>query len=159
MHGTSEMWILKLEPSEYVKSRNGHLSPRVSLCDGLDTPSKRTAAMKEQCERWRDTLIFSDVCGLTKWRGEMYPVYADPFGTHDHPLQCGTELSLNHLFELERSACALLGIVTYGVHMSIYDDIFDKEGGKAVRVWVPRLKARPHKADVSMLCSYEHCQV
>jgi len=64
-HGTSEMCILKLDPSEFVKSRNGHLSPRVSLCDGLDTPSKRTAAVKELCERFRDTLIFSDVCGLT----------------------------------------------------------------------------------------------
>ncbi len=137
-HGTPEMWILKLDASEYLKSRNGHAFPRVSLCDWLDTPSKRTAAMKELCERWRDIVIFSDICGPTKWRGEMYPVYADPFGIRDHPLQCGTELGLNYSFELERSACALFGIVTYGVHMSIYDEIFDEEGGKAVRVWVPR---------------------
>lgn len=136
--GVPESWSLKLDSSEYVKSRKGDLGPRVSFCGWLDIPSKRTAAMKELCERWRDSAIFSDVCGPTKWRAEMYPVYADPFSIHDHPNQCGTENGLNYSFEMERSACALFGIVTYGVHMNIYDEVFDENGSKSVRVWVPR---------------------
>jgi hypothetical protein len=67
----------------------------------------------------------------------MYPVYADPFGVHDHPDNGGKEENLNYAFEMERSACALFGVVTYGVHMSIYDEIVQTDGSKAMRVWVP----------------------
>ncbi|KAH7919390.1 hypothetical protein BV22DRAFT_1023067, partial [Leucogyrophana mollusca] len=38
----------------------------------------------------------------------------------------------NYAFDLERSACALFGVVTYGVHMTIYRD--DDDG---VKIWVP----------------------
>ncbi|EPQ50852.1 LOC733379 protein-like protein [Gloeophyllum trabeum ATCC 11539] len=40
---------------------------------------------------------------------------------------------------MERSACALFGVVTYGVHMTVYEE--DERG---VRVWVPtRAKSKP----------------
>lgn len=56
---------------------------------------------------------------LSKWRDELYPVYG-----------LGGEL----LFSMERSASALFGIVTYGVHMTAYTK--SKEG--EMKIWVPR---------------------
>ncbi|KAF9484087.1 nudix hydrolase 20 [Pholiota conissans] len=125
--GVQELWALNLDASE---------PSRASFRAYLDTPSKRTAAMKELCERWRDTGLFPDVCGPKKWRAEMYPVYADPLGVHDHPLLAGYEDGLNYAFEMERSACALFGVVTYGVHMSIYEEIVE-DGRTSLRIWVP----------------------
>ena len=136
-NGTPELWSLRLEPPNYITLRNGTLGRSASFRNWLDTPAKRTAAMKELCERWRDTGLFSDVCGPTKWRAEMYPVYSDPFGIHDHPLVAGREEGLNYAFEMERSACALFGIVTYGVHLSIYDEVVGDDGQRHLRVWVP----------------------
>ncbi|CAA7266276.1 unnamed protein product [Cyclocybe aegerita] len=135
--GLQELWSLRLEPSDFVPLKNGTVGPSVSFKAWLDTPAKRTAAMQELCERWRDTGLFSDVCGPTKWRSEMYPIYADPFGLHDHPLIAGHDAGLNYAFEMERSACALFGLVTYGVHMSIYDEIAQEDGQRSLRVWVP----------------------
>jgi hypothetical protein len=137
--GITETWALRLEVSEYTVSKTGHSGPSVSFRGWLDTASKRTAIMKELCERWRDTALFPDVCGPKKWRAEMYPVYADPFGLHDHPnLNPGSdETRLNYAFEMERSACALFGVVTYGVHMSIYEEIVQENGQKQLRIWVP----------------------
>ncbi|KAF8902550.1 nudix hydrolase 20 [Gymnopilus junonius] len=136
-NGAPQLWSLRLEPYEYITLRNGAYGPSASLRNWLDTPSKRTGAMKELCERWRDAGLFSDVCGPTKWRSEMYPVYSDPFGVHDHPLITGHEEGLNYAFEMERSACALFGIVTYGVHLSIYDEVVAEDGQRRLRVWVP----------------------
>jgi len=137
-NGELEMWLLRLDSSEYVVSQTGIPGPSVSFRTWLDTPAKRTRAMKELCERWRDAGLFPDVCGPTKWREEMYPVYADPFGLHDHPSRTGRDGDLNYAFEMERSACALFGIVTYGVHMSIYDEVVQEDGCKSIRVWVPK---------------------
>ena len=135
--GKQELWILRLDHSEHTILRSGLSGPSGCLRNFLDTPSKRTAALKELCERWRDTELFSDVCGPKKWRAEMYPVYADPFGVHDHPLIAGHEVGLNYVFEMERSACALFGLITYGVNMSIYDEIMQDDSQSSVRVWVP----------------------
>ena len=66
-----------------------------------------------------------------------HSVYADPFARHDYttPEQWDApdSSSLNFVFDLERSACALFGIVTYGVHMSAFEESTD---GK-LRIWVP----------------------
>jgi hypothetical protein len=103
---------------------------RVSFSARLDTPCGRTDAMAEMLLRWRDVEdAFPDVVGHRKWRGELYPVFADPFGQH-HGAQDG---SGNFLFAMERSACALFGVVTYGVHMTVYEGL-----GPDVKVWVPR---------------------
>ena len=108
---------------------------RVSLRSWLDTPTKRTEAMKELCERWRDTDIFPDVCGPRKWRSELYPVYRDPFGVRDHP-STSNDANLNFAFEIERSACALFGIVTYGVHMSAFQER-EVDDARCLYLWVP----------------------
>jgi len=106
---------------------------RVSFASWLKTPAERTNAMKVLCERWRDTGLFKDTIGPDKWRSEMYPVYRDPFGVHDNV--AGEEIvddNLNFAFEMERAAAALFGIVTYGVHMTIYHDSAD-----GMKIWVP----------------------
>ncbi|KAF9467223.1 nudix hydrolase 20 [Collybia nuda] len=125
--GKPELWnILSLDAT-----------PRVAFQPWLDTPTKRTVAMAEMCERWRDSRLFDDVCGPKKWRNERFPIYADPFGARDYPGHTAPGKSLNFVFELERSACALFGVVTYGVLMSIYKEL-EVNGQKTLRVWVPR---------------------
>ncbi|KAG7095702.1 hypothetical protein E1B28_006416 [Marasmius oreades] len=111
--------------------------PRVTFQAWANGVAKRTAALKELCERWRDTGLFSDICGPTKWRAEMYPVYRDPLAVHDYPApgQGEEEMgNLNYAFEMERSACALFGVVTYGVHMSAF---MRDVKGVGLRIWVP----------------------
>lgn len=107
---------------------------RVSFSPNLSNPDLRTAAMKELCERWRDAGIFEEQIGPKKWRQELYPVYRNPFGVQDKAAlgDDPTEDSGNFAFEMERSACALFGVVTYGVHMTIYAE---EEGG--MKIWVP----------------------
>ncbi|KAE9392622.1 nudix hydrolase 20 [Gymnopus androsaceus JB14] len=108
----------------------------ISFASWANTPSKRTEAMKELCERWRDTGLFPDVCGPKKWRAELYPVYKDPFGPHDAPLDSDES---NFAFDMERSACALFGVVTYEVHLTIYQEIESetKPEGRELKIWVP----------------------
>ncbi|KAF8654798.1 hypothetical protein AX16_003367 [Volvariella volvacea WC 439] len=129
--GTPELWFIsEEEPKRWV-----------SFAKWVDTPSKRTEAMRELCERWRDCELFEDVCGPKKWRNENYPVYKDPFGVHDYPHDDVDEKTLNYAFEMERSACALFGVVTYGVHMSIYEFV---PGEQAIKLWVPtRARTKP----------------
>lgn len=128
--------------SENVRSRENSSEElwsisekRVSFRSWLDSHVKRTDAMKELCERWRDTELFPDVCGPKKWRSEMYPVYRNPFGVRDHP-STSHNAELNFAFEMERSACALFGIVTYGVHMSMYQER-EVDGARRLYLWVP----------------------
>jgi len=136
--GQPEVWNLQIDEEHHRKLSNGRsIGPCVSFSASIDTPAKRTAVMKELCERWRDEERFPDVCGPKKWRNEMYPIYADPFGAHDHPDNNPEGKPLNYVFEMERSACALFGVITYGVHMSIYEEDVDERGSKIVRVWVP----------------------
>lgn len=67
---------------------------------------------------------------LKGWRNEMYPVFG-PSG--------------EFLFEMERCASALFGIVTYGIHATCY-----VEGEKGLRFWVPR-RARTKQTYPGML--------
>ncbi|KAF7313031.1 Thiamine pyrophosphokinase [Mycena kentingensis (nom. inval.)] len=121
-------------PNAYDIPGLGDQTGRISFHASIDTPAKRTAAMKAICEGWRDGGVYPDIIGPGKWRNEMYPVYRDPFGVHDYPSAAGFDAdAFNYAFEMERSACALFGVVTYGVHMSAFQE---NEGGK-LKVWVP----------------------
>ncbi|EGO01178.1 hypothetical protein SERLA73DRAFT_167310 [Serpula lacrymans var. lacrymans S7.3] len=135
---TPEAWLFHPTPS----------TARVSFADWVDTPSKRTAVLKELCERWRDSGLFPEVIGPRKWREESYPVYRDPFGVHrphDARAEGGESGDPeseggNYVLDLERSACALFGVVTYGVHMTIYQEAgrgSRELGGGGTMVWVP----------------------
>jgi 8-oxo-dGTP pyrophosphatase MutT (NUDIX family) len=59
---------------------------------------------------------------LDKWRDELYAVY-------------GRNKEL--LFEVERSASPLLGVVTYGVHLTAFVRTED-EGEERLKIWIPR---------------------
>ncbi|KAI0942878.1 hypothetical protein AcW1_002649 [Taiwanofungus camphoratus] len=135
----------------------------VSFAASLTASAQRTRVMKEMCERWRDEGLWAGVIGPRKWRGEMYPVYRNPFGVHDAPSdddddddEAGAVLGAggaprgrtadadsgggqrNYAFMMERAACALFGVVTYGVHMTIYADERGGDGPPATcRIWVP----------------------
>ncbi|KAJ7732778.1 NUDIX hydrolase domain-like protein [Mycena maculata] len=115
------------------------LRTKISFHASIDTHSKRTAVMQEMCARWRDTGLFPDIIGLKKWRSEAYAVYRDPFGIHDYPGGSDAEAdeNLNFAFEIERAACALFGIVTYGVHMSMYQEVENAMGQKGLKIWIP----------------------
>lgn len=67
---------------------------------------------------------------LDKWRGELYPVYGR-----------GREL----LFNVERSASPLFGVVSYGVHLTAYT----KKNGQLM-IWTPR-RARTKQTYGGML--------
>ncbi|KAF2272978.1 thiamine pyrophosphokinase-related protein-like protein [Westerdykella ornata] len=79
----------------------------------------------ERSEAVRQTLLALRKTGhfkvLEKWRDELYAVY-------------GRNKEL--LFRVERSASPLLGVVTYGVHMTAYVRVPEEEGG--MKIWIPR---------------------
>ena len=104
--------------------------------------------MKELCERWRDTGLFEDAIGPRKWREEMYPVYKNPFWLHDNE-HADTG---NYAFEMERSACAVFGVVTYGVHMTIYEDSVEE----GLRIWVPT-RAKNKQTYVYLFWEHRFC--
>jgi len=108
--------------------------PYISFAPSIDSYAKRSAVLKELCERWRDQGKFADIIGPRKWRDELYSIYADPFGKHDYPAEDETLAEdANYVFRMERSACALFGVVTYGVHMTIYKETVDGD----LDIWTP----------------------
>jgi hypothetical protein len=80
--------------------------------------SKRAAATAEY---WRTNQDFKVLSG---WRSELYPVY-------------GPKNEL--LYSIERSASSLLGVVTYGVHMTAY--VRSPESSHGMKIWIPRRAA------------------
>jgi len=122
----------------------------VSFAASLDRPHKRSLAMTELCERWRDGGLWPDQIGPAKWREESYPVYRNPFGRLDAPKEETPDLddTRNYAFKMERSACSLFGVVTYGVHMTVYHDDTPESTAPRIegqdfsvprcRIWVPK---------------------
>ncbi|KAI9713151.1 MAG: hypothetical protein M1820_001136 [Bogoriella megaspora] len=89
------------------------------------TPEERSAVIAATTTAMRQTGHFDVLKG---WRNELYPVY-------------GKEGEL--LFNMERAASALFGIVTYGVHMTAYTRTASAGSGSSVaaseiKIWVPR---------------------
>lgn len=89
---------------------------------------------QERSQAIEQTLLALKTTGhfkvLEKWRDELYAVYGK-----------GKEL----LFNVERSASPLLGVVTYGVHLTAY---VRKDG--ELRIWIPR-RARTKQTYSGML--------
>ncbi len=98
----------------------------LTLTEGSDAAS-RSAVIEKTLLAMRSTGHFKV---LDKWRGELYAVY-------------GREKEV--LFNVERSACPLLGVVTYGVHLTAY---VRTEG--ELKIWVPR-RARTKQTYAGML--------
>lgn len=66
---------------------------------------------------WRENNVFAVLQG---WRDEQYTIY-------------GTEGSI--LFTLERAACGLFGLATYGAHLNAYIPATSEE---PLKMWCPR---------------------
>lgn len=86
-----------------------------------NTEAERSAKAEATVNYLREKKEFKVLSG---WRNELYPVY-------------GPENKL--LFNVERSATPLLGVVTYGVHMTVY--IRDPASSHGIKIWVPRRAA------------------
>ena len=80
-----------------------------------DIVEHRSRILAEYLWNTRETETFRVLDG---WRNELYPVY-------------GPNREL--LFSMERAASALLGIVTYGVHMTAYT-----QTANGMKIWAPR---------------------
>ena len=120
---------------------------RICFAPHLSTKKMRSAVIKKLCEGWRDGgVLFQDVMGPRKWRNELYSIYENYLGPHvvndpklSHPHSEGLDANTqaagkaNHVFDIERSAAALFGLVTYGVHMTVYE----KDDDGIVRLWTP----------------------
>jgi len=127
-------------------------------------PAARTIALTETLDRWRADAnagegvgcAFAGVMAGKRWRGEWYDVYVAPNGAlrtdgrdpltlpevapaPESVLSSGS----GYAFSMERVACKLFGVVTYGVHMTVYEQQNGDIGVDAntVRVWVPRRAA------------------
>jgi hypothetical protein len=102
----------------------------------LDTPETRSRAIGDLCWRWYNDGLFAEVIGGRLWRAELYPIYKNPFVPH-----VSVEVGLaNKVFEMERAACALFGVVQYGVHLTIYHPEVkgaDNEVKEEMKIWVP----------------------
>ena len=135
-----ENWNLCVQPGTSTIER-------ICFAPHLFTRETRSAVIKTICEGWRDGgVLFQDVMGPRKWRDELYPIYENYLGPHvvKHPklsyphsegLAADTQAAgeKNHVFDIERSAAAAFGLVTYGIHMTVYE----KDDDGAVRIWVP----------------------
>jgi hypothetical protein len=127
------------------------------------SPAARTHALAETLERWRanankgdgdDAGTFAEVIGGSRWRSEWYDVYLAPGGAlrtdsrdpltlvevPTRPESSGSGYDA-YVFSMERSACALFGVVTHGVHMTVYEQKGDVDGEIPMRVWVPKRAA------------------
>jgi hypothetical protein len=82
------------------------------------TEAQRSALVAATTAYWKEKKTFAVLDG---WRDELYPVYGP-----------GNEL----LFSVERSASTLLGVVTYGVHMTAF--VRDEGSSYGIKIWVPR---------------------
>ncbi|KAF1347137.1 NUDIX hydrolase domain-like protein [Delphinella strobiligena] len=101
------------------ENRNLTLTLGDNEVDRSDVVAATTAAMRE-------TGHFNILKG---WRNELYPVYGP-----------GPKKEL--LFSIERAASALFGIVSYGVHLTAYTYVKNKETEeKELKLWTPRRAA------------------
>ncbi|KAF2459245.1 thiamine pyrophosphokinase-related protein-like protein [Lineolata rhizophorae] len=94
----------------------------LTLTGGTDAAS-RSAIVAQMAAAMRKTGHFQV---LAKWRNELYPVYAT----------ASAPTTTNHLFDIERAASPLFGIVTYGVHLTGF--VRDPDAPHGLKIWVPR---------------------
>ena len=85
--------------------------------------------MNGLAHKWREDRVFAVLAG---WRNELYPIY--------YPTS-------EMYFLLERAACSLFGLVTYGVHMIAY---IPATAIAPLRMWIPR-RARAKSTYPGML--------
>jgi 8-oxo-dGTP pyrophosphatase MutT (NUDIX family) len=102
---------------------------RILTLTAGSTAEERSKAVELTLLAMRETGHFKV---LNKWRNELYAVYGK-----------GKEL----LFNVERSASPLFGVVTYGIHLTAYTR--SQETGE-IKIWTPR-RARTKQTYGGML--------
>ncbi|PWN51678.1 hypothetical protein IE53DRAFT_385955 [Violaceomyces palustris] len=100
-----------------VDEANGKGS--ISLSEKLDNVDKRSKALDTVCRAWKEEGRFVDP--LIGWREELYSVY----GKNPDPSRTNVPC-----LRLERAACGLFGVATFGVHLTAYTP--------DMRIWVPK---------------------
>lgn len=105
-------------------SASSRVCEAITFTADFATSEARTAGLNAVVRRWRDARIFPDP--LDGWRDELYAIY----GLKPRP---GTRNPI--AFKLERSACALFGFATFGVHLTAYTVSPDTGD---LKVWVPQ---------------------
>ncbi|KAK8845386.1 hypothetical protein IAR55_006099 [Kwoniella newhampshirensis] len=95
---------------------------------GKDALGKR---MAEIVGKWRDEGVFPGP--LAGWRNELYSIYASPQSSAFISSSKVKEAFSNLAFPLERAACAIFGLATFGVHLTAYEG-----EGQDMKIWVPR---------------------
>lgn len=98
-----------------------HASKSVTISAELDTFEKRNAVFAEIADNWR----LSDELLAQGWRNELYTIY----NPRSKPYML-----------LERAFSCLLGVVTYGVHITGYVPA-EKSSDGCLKLWVPRRSA------------------
>ena len=98
----------------------------VYFSEHLSNRELRSATIGKLCRRWHEEGVFPDVIGGHLWRSELYPVYANPFGPYERD---------NVVFEVERAAAALFGVVAYGIQMTLYMPP-PPDSGEEMKIWV-----------------------
>ena len=124
--GREAPWVIAyyVDQPETLSDRTVRL---VHFGNHLSTPELRSEAINALCRTWHTEGTFANVIGGRLWRSELYPVYSNPFGPYERE---------NVVFEVERAAAALFGVVTYGVHMTVY--ISPPPGSdEEIKIWVP----------------------
>jgi 8-oxo-dGTP pyrophosphatase MutT (NUDIX family) len=96
-------------------------SKREILVFHQKTREERSQKVAATTNYWREKQDFRVLCG---WRDELYPVY-------------GPKNEV--LYSIERSAAALFGLVTYGVHLTAY--VRDAQASYGMKIWIPRRAA------------------
>jgi Domain of unknown function (DUF4743) len=96
-------------------------SKMVGFVSSLSTATLRSTAMEIMLQKWFDNgEPFGDLIAGKMWRNELYPIYYQPF----------VPSMENLAFSMERAATPLFGVVTYGVHLTVYTSDY--------RIWIPR---------------------
>lgn len=97
---------------QYAVERDAQL-----FLDVEESVEALTLAINQVAETWREAKTFSVLEG---WRNERYTIYNE---------------RREPLFHLERAACALFGVVTYGAHLNVY---IPATQDAPMRMWCPR---------------------
>ena len=121
--GSTPIWEIVAHSSSIAAGAAGTegKSKMVGFARPLDTPALRSTAMDNMVQKWRaDGAPFGDLIAGKMWRDELYPIYYHPFVPNMEQLA----------FSMERAATPLFGVVTYGVHLTVYTSDY--------RIWVPR---------------------
>ncbi|GAA6044359.1 hypothetical protein JCM8097_008407 [Rhodosporidiobolus ruineniae] len=103
----------------------------VAFEEGL-TKEERREHVDRIVRGWKMAGMFLDQLG--GWRDEDYTIYGPVSPPSFDEKNANPLPGSNEAFRMERSACALFGVATFGVHCTAYVE----EEGKPLRLWVPR---------------------